>query len=342
MVYRSLRKEIPQTEIWPKIASQNRWGSFASTTHLMVQDAVTRGLAAVAVQARHPLQALRLCCESGTRAILNHRLAHDSPAGHYTVLVDVDECYVVLHDPSAGPSRRVPHAELLDLWQPRLPGSEILGNVLIGIAAAPEPASPCWLCHINAPAGVACPKCKGFVSLQPWKLLGCTGGTCIARMWNSICCPSCDCVFTFSVTEGGVTAWNILYAPADSNTANAAQADAKPASSPAGTPFNMSAVFAELDKLVALMLSNPAVANHPEVKQQLDIVNANKAKLKLAQAEALVNQAATRERLSKLEQMSKQNGEAHRQRTEKAGTPSTALDGDALGRALMKNLGFTR
>ena len=36
MVYRSLGKEVPQSEIWEKIAKVNRFGSLASTTHLMV------------------------------------------------------------------------------------------------------------------------------------------------------------------------------------------------------------------------------------------------------------------------------------------------------------------
>ncbi len=119
MVYHSFGKEVPQSEIWPAIAKQNRFGSLASTTHLMALDALGRGFAAVAIQARHPLQALGLCREPGVRAILNHRLQPDSPAGHYSVLVDLDDKNVVLHDPFLGPSRRLSHAELLDLWQPR-------------------------------------------------------------------------------------------------------------------------------------------------------------------------------------------------------------------------------
>ena len=111
MVYRSLGKKVEQAEIWPAIAKQNHFGSIASTTHLMAKDALNRGFSAVAFQACHPLQALRLCCEAGVRTILNHRLTHDSPQGHYTVLVDVDLRDVVLHDPLYGPSRHVPHDE---------------------------------------------------------------------------------------------------------------------------------------------------------------------------------------------------------------------------------------
>src|SRR5664279_3731447 len=82
MVYHSFGKEVPQAEIWPGISRENRFGSLASTTHLMARDAVIRGHAAVAFQARHPLQVLRLCREGKVRAILNHRLKSDSEAGH--------------------------------------------------------------------------------------------------------------------------------------------------------------------------------------------------------------------------------------------------------------------
>src|SRR5579863_1352097 len=70
MVYRSLGKTVAPAEIWPAIAKENRFGSVSSTTHLMAKDALSRGFAAVAFQVSSPLQALRLCSESGIRAIL--------------------------------------------------------------------------------------------------------------------------------------------------------------------------------------------------------------------------------------------------------------------------------
>jgi hypothetical protein len=147
MVYRSFGEEVPQAEIWPAIAKRTASGSLASTTHLMVQDAVNRGFSAVAIQARHPLQVLRLCREYGIHVILNHRLRREAPAGHYSVLVDLDDKTVVLHDPFDGPSRRLSHAELLELWQPNFPNSEITGNVLIAIAARPLASPACEFCH---------------------------------------------------------------------------------------------------------------------------------------------------------------------------------------------------
>src|SRR5580704_11389186 len=85
MVYRSFGQEIPQRLIWPLIAKKNLYGRIASTTHLMVADAINRRFAAVAIQVRDPLRALRHCRDSGIQVILNHRLKPDSPAGHYTV-----------------------------------------------------------------------------------------------------------------------------------------------------------------------------------------------------------------------------------------------------------------
>jgi len=128
MVYRSLGQAVAQAEIWPAIAKENRFGSISSTTHLMAKDALSRGFAALAFQARHPLLSLQQCRDLGIRAILNHRLNPQRPTGHYTVLVDIDDKDVVLHDPFYGPSRQLSHAELLDLWQPNFPGSEIVAT----------------------------------------------------------------------------------------------------------------------------------------------------------------------------------------------------------------------
>src|SRR5580700_10956311 len=125
MAYRSFGKPVAQTEIWPMIAKANRFGQISSTTYLMAQDALKRGFKAIAIQARHPLQALRLSKAAGIRAILNHRVQPDSAAGHYSILVDIDEKEVVVHDPLLGAARRLSHVELMELWLPKVPNSEI-------------------------------------------------------------------------------------------------------------------------------------------------------------------------------------------------------------------------
>lgn len=145
MVYRSLGKAVAQTELWPAIAKENRYGSLSSTTHLMTKDALERGFAAIAFQARHPLLTLLQCRNLGIRAVLNHRLHAETGIGHYTVLVDVDDQHVTLHDPYYGPAQRLTHTELLDLWQPNFPGSEVVGFMLIAIAPPPPALSVCEL-----------------------------------------------------------------------------------------------------------------------------------------------------------------------------------------------------
>jgi hypothetical protein len=326
MVYRSFGKEVPQAEIWPLIAKQNRFGSIASTTHLMALHALSQGLQAIVIQTRHPLQVLRLCREGGIRAILNLRLQADASVGHYAVLVDIDDKSVVLHDPLLGPARCLTHAELLRLWHSQVQNSEILGNVLIGIAAEPAVLPPCEFCHTRIPATVDCPRCKKTVGLQPGVLMGCIQDGCIARMWNYVCCPSCDYLWSFD--EAGTSA-----ASFPNSTGS------KP-ERPVDGPQNFDAIFAELDKFYNYALSIPGAAEHPELKTHLDFLMAGKEKLRLAQSEELAYQKIRDDQLAALKQESKQEQEAHRKKVEELNTPPPPLDGNALGDALLKNLGF--
>jgi Peptidase C39 family len=332
MVYRSFGKETPQAEIWPAISKPNQFGNLASTTHLMAQDALTRGFSAVAIQARHPLQALRLCHESGIRAILNHRLQNDSATGHYTVMVDLDDKGVVLHDPSFGPSRRLSQAALLGLWQPHFSNSEIVGNVLIAIAADPPAVPACQFCHTPIPPSVECPRCKNLIGLRPGAVLGCMNQNCIARMWGYICCPACDFMWDSGSAQAGATG-NPLMADAP--------APDKGASGDATEPASLNQMFEALDKFVNHAKSVPGMADHAELQQQLQILTSSKAALKLALAEATVYGQVHQNRLAAFAQAAKERGEAHRKKVEELNSPSPPLDGNALGRALLKNLGFT-
>jgi hypothetical protein len=332
MVYRSFGKEVPQTEIWPAIAKQTASGSLASTTHLMALDAVNRGFRAVAIQARHPLQALRLCREWGIHAILNHRLRPEAPAGHYSVLVDLDDKTVVLHDPFYGPSRRLSHADLLELWQPHFTNSEIVGNVVIGIAAKPLAAPECEFCHTETPSHVDCPKCKKPVGLMPGALLGCMRDGCIARMWNYVCCPSCDCMWTFS-----------LHGPQAGTLASengSSPPPAPPVASGSEDPWKLDRLFAEVDKFCGHALVLAAAANHTELKQQLDFIKGSKQKLKLAQAEEFARLKARHDKLDAAKEAAKQKEEARRRKIEEPNRPLLPLDGNILARALLQNLGF--
>lgn len=333
MVYRSFGKTVTPAEIWPAIAQENRFGIVSSTTHLMAKDALDRGFSAVAFQASSPLQALRLCNESGIRAIPNHRPSADSPAGHYTVLVDVEARDVVLHDPFYGPSRRIPHAELMELWHPSFANSEIAGYMLIAIAAEPLRAPACWLCHAPLPATVACPRCKERVALEPSQALGCIDRSCIARMWNYVFCPFCDCGFTLSPQAAVDT-------PAEAGPPGPASASAQPAPPPEKNPLDFGRMIAEVDKFCTSIRAVPGAEGHPEIKKKLEFIASSEDKLKLAMAEALLQRKAHQEQLAKMLDTAKQNADAHRQRVVELQRPAPPLDGNALGRALLKNLGF--
>jgi hypothetical protein len=344
MVYRSLGMEAPQSEIWPAIAKVNRFGSFASTTHLIAQDALNRGFAAVAIQAKYPLQVLRQCRDTGVRAILNHRLKKDSPVGHYSVFVDIDDKSVTLHDPFFGPAQRLSHAELLNLWQPRLPNSEITGHVLIGIATQTSAAAECWLCHTPLPPGAECPNCKKIVSLRPAAVLGCTNNVCLTRLWNSICCPFCDhtWTFTFAARVSGTFIPSATAEP--SAPAAASQVTPTPQAAPEADkdPLNMDQLFAELDKFCTHVLSLPAAAKNSDIKQYMEALAAKKDELRQAKEEALTHLRTHQQQMAKMVQAAKQKEQSHRNHLEELAKPLPPLDGDALGRALLKNLGLTK
>jgi hypothetical protein len=331
MVYRSLGEVVPQTQIWPSIAKPNRGGSLASTTHLMARDALMRGFSAIAIQVRHPLQALRICRQSGVRAILNHRLRQDTPTGHYSVMVDLDEKNVVLHDPYYGPARNVPHAELLELWQRRFSTSEIVGNLLIGVASQPASIAVCELCQTPIPAIVECPKCAQEVPLRPSTLLGCVNTACARRMWNYICCPACDYTWTFTMQPpAGNTQPSVSDRASKSKEAEQARQD----------PRDLTSLFTQLDQFCNHILSLPGAANHPEIKQHLDLIAVNREKLILAKAEECANLKTHEDRMAEMAQAAKKKEDAHRQTMEELRRSLPPLDGNTLGRALLRNLGF--
>ena len=320
MVYRSFGTPFTQDEIWPRISKPNRFGTTASTTHLMARDALSRGFAAVVTQARQPLQTLRLCREQDIRVILNHRLKADSPAGHFTVLVDIDGEDVVLHDPLFGPRQRLKHAQLLELWQPRFANAEITGNILIAITAREADMPPCPLCGETLPSDVACPRCTRPVPLQPAAATGCVSARCAARMWNYVCCPFCDHTWTFGMPSREPT----------------------PAAPALGeSPPSFDHVFSEMDRFCRHVLALPALASRPDLREQVDFILASKEKLSLAQREDLERRGEYMAQLERLREASQQREEHLRMAREDITKPaSTPADGNALGQALLRDLGL--
>ena len=62
----------------------------------------------------------------------------------------------------------------------------------------------------------------------------------------------------------------------------------------------------------------------------------------MAHAEQLAIQKAQGEKLAAMVQKAQAKEEAHRQKMEKLTTPSPPLDGNALGRDLLRNVGLIR
>jgi hypothetical protein len=331
MVYRSLGKPVEQTAIWPAISKENRFGRISSTTYLMTQDAINRGFRAVAIQARNPLDALRLCSARGIRAILNHRAQADSSAGHYTVLVDIDSKDVILHDPLFGAARRLPHAQLLDLWMPQIANSEIVGGVLIAVGMPAEAETPaCEFCHTPMLRSIDCPRCGKPTCLEPGAVLACMRDGCIARMWNWVCCPACDCVFSMK----------------DGQAAGASAAAPRPAAAGANAPavpsVDLAKLFGEIDKFTSQIRSMPGTADNPDIKKRLDFIEATKVDIKAAHAADLARRTAVVGQLAAFEENNKKQNEEQLKKAEDRKAPGPPLDGDAIGNAMLKNLGFTK
>lgn len=304
-----------QAEIFARIAKPNRFGQSSCSVHLMVKDALSRGLTAVAIQAPHPLQALVTCRRNGIRAILNHRLRPESPAGHFSVLVGMDADNVIVHDPFVGPSRRIPYAQLLELWQPGYPGSEIAGNLLIGITNRNVPSERCRGCDVPMPRSVGCPRCANPVPLAPAELLGCVGD-CLARGWTYVVCPACD--FTWSFTAGPVR---------------------EPEKETEGI-WNLGPLFAELAKFKTHVLSIPEAASRDDVKQQLASIDESKEKLRLAEREEIARRAGETAREKESAETLRKEEEAIEKAKEAATAPAPPVDGSALGDALLADLGI--
>src|ERR1035437_11197957 len=89
-----------------------------------------------------------------------------------------------------------------------------------------------------------------------------------------------------------------------------------------------------------IMLALLCVVNHPDLKAQIDFIQGSKDKLRLAQAEELNRIRARLDRLAVAGEESKKRIEARRRKREELNAPLPPLDGDALGCALLKNLGF--
>jgi hypothetical protein len=145
-------------------------------------------------------------------------------------------------------------------------------------------------------------------------------------MWNWICCPACDYVFTLKA--GAAAGGPIEAQPSAAGTAVPAPA------------VDIAKLFAEIDKFTSHVLSIPAAANDPTIKQKLELVSASKEQFKAAHAADLARRATALGQIAAFQEKNTQQKEAQLKKIEELNAPGTPLDGDALGDAMLKNLGF--
>ena len=194
MVYRSFGLACSQAAVWPTIATPRGEIAPCARTYLLCGDALRRGFDALTLQVRQPLRFLQLAMDWNGRVILNHRLRLNSPAGHYSVLVDFDEVSVTLHDPFFGPARRLALAEWLKLWCAGRGDCEVRGNVAVVISRRSPESAHCCVCARCVPQTASCPACRAAISLKPARFLGCLSSDCPERTWEMMFCPWCDAV----------------------------------------------------------------------------------------------------------------------------------------------------
>jgi hypothetical protein len=192
MVYQSLGLACSQEEVWEQAATAGIGGFRRCTTHDLAGDVVRRGLNPLVLRARDPWQICSLGQHGEVRVVLNHRLEPASPSGHFSVLVDMDDASITLHDPQIGPERRLSRAEFLALWQPASLRSEVPGFILLAVCRKSEPAPPCVACGGSMPSSITCPGCEQSFALQPAAMLGCMAESCRGRAWDELFCPHCD------------------------------------------------------------------------------------------------------------------------------------------------------
>jgi hypothetical protein len=220
----------------------------------------------------------------------------------------------------------------MELWQPGQTNSEIFGNVLIAIAGDISIPAACELCRTPMPAEVECPRCKKPVELRPGGVLGCIAEACIARIWNYVCCPACDCMWTLQGQPKNAAPPSPAGAPASRITEPGPPED----------PWKLNPVFAALDNFCNHILSISDLANRPDIKEQIDFLQSGKEKLKLAQTDQKARHEEHRRQLAAIRKSAMEAEQAHLNKVEELNTPSPPLDGHALGRALLRNLGLGR
>jgi hypothetical protein len=173
-------------------------------THQLANYARGLGFSSIVAQFSEPWKVLVNSFEAGFGVIINHRLSKDKPTGHFSVLSQISQAddFVRLHDPQRGPNLRTTRQELLELWSPLVPGSQIAG--MVGVIIGPRPvggvAGVCSSCSQdyddNTP--LKCESCSIILEPLPGFPIGCLSEVCHRKLWRKIFCPNCDRVWSGS------------------------------------------------------------------------------------------------------------------------------------------------
>ena len=157
-----------------------------------------------------------------------------------------------------------------------------------------------------------------------WGRAGLRRQGCIARIWNYVCCPSCDCMWTLQGQPRNAAPSSPAGAPAALMTEPGPPED----------PWKLNALFVALDKFCIHMMSLPDLADRPDVREQINFLRSGKEKLKLAQAEQKGRQEERRRQLAVIRKSAIKAEQAHLKKVEELNTPSPPLDALALGSAV--------
>ena len=106
--------------------------------------------------------------------------------------------------------------------------------------------------------------------------------------------------------------------------------------------MDLAKLFGEMDKFTSQIRSMPGAANNPDIKKRLDFIEASKVDLKAAHAADFARREAALGQLAAFEENSKKQKEEQLKKAEERKTPGPPLDGDAIGNAMLKNLGFIK
>ena len=186
MVYRSFGVACTQADVWHAVA-----GGTPAPPPADLRRFLAPWVRRFDRPGRAPWDLLRVCERNSIRAIVNHRIAHTSPHGHYTVLVGLDDGWAVVHDPKAGPARNLDRTLLLQLWQPNGPASEITGRVLVAIVRREHATVVvCSRCQAPIPESTRCGRCAATIRLQPAAVLGVSPRTAVDGSGKPFFAPS--------------------------------------------------------------------------------------------------------------------------------------------------------